>query len=704
MTTLGKYQLLSELGHGGFGTVFLARDTTLDVERAVKVLHPALVAAPEFIERFRREGRFAARLDHPHIVPVHELGEAQGNYYLAMKYVPGGSLKDWLTSHGRLPFADALEITRQVADALAYAQEQPEKLIHRDLKPGNILFDRPPGDPKGLSIRLSDFGFAKALAEAGNSVSSSASGGMLGTPAYMAPEVWRGKPPASPATDQYALACVLYEMLTGEVLFRGDSPPEVITRHVIDGPQFPESWPHGVPADIEAVLRRALAAKPEERYADAPAFHSACAGLLSREAENRAARQQAEKAAAEQAARELERERAALAARESALKAAEEGKNTPEQEERAKRQRESSRKALQDLKQKNSSFSLGDVPGWIWVLILFVVLVFLSVSRGFGGGAPVATQAPINTEIPATATFEPTLAPTETPVPPTATSIPPTAILNIGSTQISEKDGMTLLYVPAGEFTMGSEDGDDDEKPVHTVSLDAFWIDQTEVTNAMFQEFVRATSYQTNAEKSGKSDVFNLSSKQWEETSGADWQHPQGPDSDLSGLSEHPVVHVSWNDASAYCEWAGRRLPTEAEWEKAARGTDGRTYPWGKLPPAGNLVNFADVNLNVDYADKNVDDGYQFTAPVGSYPADVSSYGAYDMAGNAWEWVQDWYGESYYQNSSSVNPQGPASGEYRALRGGSWQNYGYDLRAANRNGAGPGLTNVNIGFRCALWR
>ena len=255
---------------------------------------------------------------------------------------------------------------------------------------------------------------------------------------------------------------------------------------------------------------------------------------------------------------------------------------------------------------------------------------------------------------------------------------------------------MTLLYVPAGEFEMGSNDGGDDEKPVHTVSLDAFWIDQTEVTNAMFQEFVQATGYQSEAEKRGSSWLFDPKDNNWKDTNGADWQHPQGPDSNLSGLSGHPVVHVSWNDASAYCEWAGRRLPTEAEWEKAARGTDARVYPWGSSLD-GSRANFADVNLNVDWADKNVDDGYQFTAPIGSYPDRASPYGALDMAGNVWEWTDSWY-DAYPGNTVS---NGSFGSTYRILRGGSWYNLGDDLRAAYRRGGGPGYTNDVIGFRCA---
>lgn len=184
-TRLGKYLLLESLGRGGYGTVYRAHDTVLNVARAVKVLHPALVADPEFIKRFRREAQLAARLEHPHIVPVYDLGEEKGSVFLAMKFMEGGSLKDGLAKDGRLPFERAVEIACQIARALDYAHGQPERLVHRDVKPGNILFET------GGSARLADFGFAKALQVAG-SASLSASGSMIGTPAYMPPEIWMG--------------------------------------------------------------------------------------------------------------------------------------------------------------------------------------------------------------------------------------------------------------------------------------------------------------------------------------------------------------------------------------------------------------------------------------------------------------------------------------------------------------------------------
>jgi formylglycine-generating enzyme required for sulfatase activity len=264
---------------------------------------------------------------------------------------------------------------------------------------------------------------------------------------------------------------------------------------------------------------------------------------------------------------------------------------------------------------------------------------------------------------------------------------------------------MTLMYVPAGEFLMGSADGDSDavsdEKPQHKITLDAYWVDRTEVTNAMFAKFVAASGYETDAEKAGKAWIFDPTSKGWQETAGANWQHPNGSGSDR--LDQHPAVQVSWNDAVAYCTWAGRRLPTEAEWEKAARGTHGRKFPWGDESVTGDRLNSADRNLDADWADKSIDDGYQFTAPAESYPAGASPYRALNMAGNVWEWVADQYDERYYVSSPMQNPTGPVLGQFRVLRGGSWSNVQVQgvFRASDRRGDPPVNRSADVGFRCA---
>jgi serine/threonine-protein kinase len=196
--------------------------------------------------------------------------------------------------------------------------------------------------------------------------------------------------------------------------------------------------------------------------------------------------------------------------------------------------------------------------------------------------------------------------------------------------------------------------------------------------------------------------AFILAGADWSESYTADWMHPHGGSSSIAGLEDHPVVQVSWNDASAYCFWAGRRLPTEAEWELAARGTDARIFPWGDFSASGNLLNFADSRLNADFSNMDVDDGYEFTSPVGSYPEGASPYGVMDMAGNVWEWVFDYYGEAYYRSSPSSNPDGPSTGMFRGIRGGSWSNSPALNRAAYRGKADPNHSYDKIGFRCGL--
>jgi serine/threonine-protein kinase len=229
-----------------------------------------------------------------------------------------------------------------------------------------------------------------------------------------------------------------------------------------------------------------------------------------------------------------------------------------------------------------------------------------------------------------------------------------------GEERINPKDGAVMIYIPAGEFLMGSNNGYDDEKPQRRVYLDGYWIYKYPVTVAQYRKFCRVTGRQ------------------------------EPPPPYWGWEDDHPIVNVSWHDAVAYCEWAGVRLPTEAEWEKAARGTDGRKYPWGNEWDGSKCANSVGSN------------NLRSTAPVGSYPQGVSPYGVHDMAGNVWEWCADWYDGNYYRSAPSKNPQGPSSGERRVLRGGSWNRVGENnFRAADRNRYNPDYRWYNNGFRCA---
>jgi formylglycine-generating enzyme required for sulfatase activity len=333
---------------------------------------------------------------------------------------------------------------------------------------------------------------------------------------------------------------------------------------------------------------------------------------------------------------------------------------------------------------------------------------------------PPTQAAPTRTPLPPTATAIPptyTPAPTVTPIPPTPTltSAPPTATATrlpptstptpipsmvplAVETRIRPQDEAVMVFVPAGEFLMGSTGfANPNEKPQHTVSLDAFWIDRTEVTVAQFRRFVGQTGYRTRAEEQGRAFAWVESAMEWQEVEGADWLHPFGPQS--SAEDTHPVVQVAWADAEAYCAWAGGSLPAEAQWEKAARGADGRSYPWGNVFD-GTLVNYCDASC--PGGDQVFNDGYRFTAPVGSYPDGASPYGALDMSGNVWEWTADYYGAGYYAVSPAQNPTGPESGQYRVLRGGSWNHDRSGMRTAFRLDSPPGMSVDNFGFRC-VW-
>jgi formylglycine-generating enzyme required for sulfatase activity len=300
---------------------------------------------------------------------------------------------------------------------------------------------------------------------------------------------------------------------------------------------------------------------------------------------------------------------------------------------------------------------------------------------------PPTPELPMPTPVIATPVPTPVLLPTPTPVPQTWTR---------------PADGAVMVAVPGGDFPMGSPDGegDDDEHPQHSTYVDAFWIDRTEVTNRQFEQFVQQTGYLSDVENAGQSWVCLEPDGTCEEVNGADWRHPEGPSSDISDRMDHPVVQVTWNDAAAYCQWAGVVLPTEAEWEKAARGTDGRIYPWGNGFDSSRL-NYCDDNCPYDLKDAKADDGYAGTAPVGTYPTGVSPYGALDMAGNVWEWVADWYAEDYYGRSPDRNPQGPPSGDQRGLRGGSWAAPADEVRSARRFAGYPDAGHDSVGFRCA---
>lgn len=547
---LGKYELLESLGAGATAEVFRARDTVLGREVALKVLKPALVSDPSAFARFAQEAQAAAQLFHPHIALVLDMGSGGDRYFIALQYVPGQALDKALAARGPLPWAEVLRLAEHIGGALEFAHQRG--FLHRDVKPANII-----RTPEGEYV-LTDFGLTRAMMTTGL---TSHTGAALGTPAYIPPEIWLGEK-ATPATDEYALACVLVEALTGQVLFAGETPPAVMTRHILKGAELPVTWPTGAPEGVGAVLAQALQKSPADRHGGPGALRQALHELLH-----------------QQAARQQQRE-----------------------EEATRRQREAEQVTF---KQRESE----------------------GVARQQGN----------------------------------------TLVLTLASGV-----DITFTRVSAGEFLMGSDPQVDqnaleDEQPQHKVYLDTYWIGKYPVTNAQYAAFARATNYRPPDH----------------------WRNGKCP----AGKEQHPVVNVSWEDATAFCQWVTQitgqeiRLPTEAEWEKAARGMDGRAYPWGNEPPDASRCNFGGNERD--------------TTPVSKYsPRGNSPYSCADMAGNVWEWTAGWYGP--YSARTQSSPTGPATGDCKVVRGGSWLHSEWVVHSACRYWNSPTTRTVSLGFRCIV--
>ena len=464
----------------------------------------------------------------------------------------------------------------------------------------------------------------------------------MGTPEYMAPEQGLGKEVDGRA-DIYSLGVILYELVTGRKPYTADTPMAVIFKHMTDPLPRPTEVLPRLSKGIEKILLKALAKDPANRYQSMEELVTAL-GKVSIGREKKSADFLPPKPIVD---------------------------NYPE-------------KTVDKIitPQAASKPRGNDKPKkiWVWfggiILILSVVMI-LVIQKPNKPSQVVQISTDTASVTIAITRVTPSFTSTKTPLPtetlqPTLT-MTPTPALGIGSTQISSKDGMVMMYVPAGDFIMGSDNGDSDERPVHTVYLDAFWIDQTEVTNAMYRDCVANVACSQNK----------------------DYR------SNFNG-DQQPVVGVTWNQAVSYCEWVDRQLPSEAQWEKAARGEDERTYPWGE---------------GIDSNKANYDQNVGKTTDVGNYEDGTSPYGALDMAGNVWEWVADWHEVSYYHLQNVwTNPPGPVEGYHKVTRGGSWNSsaadplsgHGYAnsgdiaLRVSSRANHPINDLGNYLGFRCSF--
>jgi serine/threonine protein kinase len=592
--SFGRYHILEQLGEGGMAVVYKAFDTRLERNVAIKVILPSREQNEKFLKRFEREARALAQQSHPNIVKVLDYGDHDGVPYLVMEYIPGGTLKQKLGKP--IAWQEAARLLAPIARALEYAHQQ--KIIHRDVKPANILLTQS-GEPM-----LSDFGIAKIL-EGEETVDLTGTGVGIGTPEYMAPEQGVGQA-VDHRADIYALGVVFYEMVTGRKPYQADTPMAVMLKKVTEPLPRPRQFAPDLPDSVESILLIALARSPENRYREMNDFAAALEGLSAGVVEKK--------------------------------------KGT-------------GRKSL---------LIATGISGGLLLLAVICAGTWLVIRANPGPDTAVLSDTPLQ--------------PTPTAIP---SAIPTESVSN---TAISQKDGAKLILIPAGEFTMGSNSYEPyfwgAESPKHTVYLDSFLIYRTEVTNDMYRTCVGE-------------QACPLPDQIYSNTNKSYFNNPQ--------FGNYPVIYVTYYDAIAYCKWANARLPTEAEWEKAARGTDGRLFPWGNTELNSSYANFCDTgcpNTDPNEIEFQFDDGFRDTAPVGSFPAGGSPYGALDMAGNVLEWVYDWMGP--YNTSESRNPTGPVSGSRYVVRGGSWYSGRGGLRTSARASYLPDSSFDSLGFRCAV--
>lgn len=659
MERLGRYELLEELGRGAMGVVYRARDPRIDRLVAIKVIAPVEGLDPAQIqqrrERFQREARAAGRLAHPNIVTVHDVGEEAGRAFLVMELIEGQTLAEVLRTRRPLPLDEALAIGEQAAQALDYAHRHA--IVHRDIKPANILLTR-----DGV-VKVADFGIARITG-----TETTQTGQTLGTPSYMSPEQIAGLP-LDGRSDIFSLGAVLYELLSGEKAFPGETLGTIIYRIVHEEPIPLRRLNPAFPAGLDVCLKRALAKDPARRYVEATDLagdlHRAAQGTLApagppppttvkltpspRVRPPRPPRRPAwpryvaggvavallvvalvlwmrpiQRAPAPHPPSGYPAPPPSQAAEEEAAKAkaaAEEAARQQAVEAEAQRKAEGERLEAERIRLEAEKARLAEQQA------------ALEAERRRSAADEAARRKAADED-----------------------ARRPSA----GTIQRRGKDNAEMVSIPAGTFTMGDTHGDGfgNERPVHPVSLQAFWLDRTQVTNAQFAQFVRAGGSRATAE----------------------WQKA------AAGKETHPAVFITWQDAVAYCRWAGKRLPTEAEWEYATRGTDGRKYPWGDTwePRRARFAGNA---------------GDQTTAPVGSYPGGASPFGVLDLAGNVWQWTSSL--ERPYPYVAPDGREDPGAPGRRVVRGGAWKFRPRALRSTTRYGVEPGFRGPIIGFRCA---
>ncbi len=682
-TIADKYVVESVVGEGGFATVYKAMHTIWKRPVALKVFK-ALGDFSEkdrakLLEEFVQEGALLADLSarSAAIVQARDIGtltgpKGEGIPYMVLEWLEGATLEAVMADEVAKglplrPMRDAVKLLEPIGEALALAHRKG--IAHRDIKPGNVFVL---GDPRGdCSLKLLDFGIAKVVSDAqkmAGTFTKTAGNVTSFTPAYGAPEQFsRTHGATGPWTDVFSLALILSEVATGKEPLQGDDYVQLaVASGSPDRRPTPRTLGVQVTDEVEAVFRKAVAVKPSDRWQSAGEFWAALHQSL-----------------------QMAPMRSMTDPQPQAVAIPEAASSAPTVAADAVSGAVSSSSGAATQPRANATTTGGAAAGsgkmGLYVgLGVAAVAVIGGAVFFLGKGGSTATPA-----TPASASAASLLtAPASASASANVAAKPPEKTCPPGT-----------IKIPGGSFYMGSDEGLPFEKPAHQVSLEPYCMDEFEVTVEQFKK----CSDSGRCKRAGTTN-------EWEKIAEKESKafDPLCNARDPVGKATHPINCVTWEMADDYCHEQSKRLPTEAEWEFAARGPDGRKYPWGDEDPAAAHLNACGKECMV-WGQKNgieekamydVDDGFPNTAPVGSFPKGASRYGIKDVVGNVWEWVADWYGD--YPKDEQKDPKGPETGTERVIRGGAWNaSYASWVRPTFRYKDVPTKRSYGIGFRCA---
>jgi formylglycine-generating enzyme required for sulfatase activity len=695
-TIAGKYAIESVVGQGGFATVFRAQHILWKRPVAVKVFTALGDVAEDqrdkLLQDFIQEGALLADLSEKStaIVQARDIGmfaTSAGDSvpYMVLEWLDGKTLETVLEqeraqSAPLRSLEDTVRLLDPVAEALALAHSKG--IAHRDVKPANIFVLGASSDAKATGgtggVKLLDFGIAKVVQDVQKMGFGKTAGHITSfTPLYGAPEQFnRSHGSTGPWTDVFALALVAGEICSGKEPMSGDSLIQ-LAYAAADEKQRPTPRTLGVATsdEIEAIFRKAVAVKPEERFANCADFWNALrAKVLGDKLSSIASARMSIVGAAPPAADTLLIETApgelTAAPATTAAPSASSGTIDPARDAPKSR-----------------------APLFAGVAVVALALAgggWFALHGGGKGGATSGGPSPSPSSL-ASAGSPPLLASASASASMAATKQCPAG----------------MILIPGGEYFMGSDEKDalDTEKPPHKVKLTPYCIDELEMTVAQYKE----CSDRGGCRRAGKENVWpginDVQRKIYD---------PLCNIADPVGKAKHPINCIDWDQAREACESRGGRLPTEAEWEFAARGPDGRVYPWGDEAPSALLLNACGKECvawqkkhhdpdNAPALMYDEDDGFPNTAPVGSFPKGKSRYGLQDVVGNVWEWVADFYADYDKAATSTVtDPKGPATGTDRVIRGGAWNGAQPSwVRPSFRFHVAPSARSYGFGFRCA---